>query len=109
MAFVYSHLVITVFLTEGLHRRVGKPGVGIDLEQRKRIGNGGGGDVGRFAAGCLWGQRLKWPALFGPLTYITPVLAATRAHAGLCAPIAIRAWSRPMVVLCTRLALYLRA
>ena len=65
VAFFYSHFVIAVLLPADVHLGVCKPGVGVDVECRERVGNGRGVDVRRFAACWLRERRLRFGFTWG--------------------------------------------
>ena len=88
MTFLPSHLVVAVLLTADIHFCFCQPGVGIDMESRKRVRNRRGGDVRGFSVGRLRGRRPGFGFIRRRLHSEPSSLGFARFKAGLSALIA---------------------
>ena len=51
MALLFGHFIVAILFAAGVHLGPRQPGVGIDFERSKRVGNRRGGDFRRLGVG----------------------------------------------------------
>src|ERR1017187_4942035 len=60
MTFFFGHFVVAVLLPAGIHFGTRKPGLGVDMERRERVGNRQGSDVGLLRRCWLRGRTFHY-------------------------------------------------